>query len=774
MRSRKFITSIPSSSWPAGRNNKLQLISFQNLNKVKNVEKADRIHLGSLIEELKKGRYLIPDFQREFEWQPWDVLDLVKSIFMDYYIGTLLLWKGSKENYRLLSCEPIYAYNGIPDPQHIVLDGQQRLTAIYYAFFQPTKEFPNRAKPMFYFLNITSFLEEDYERAFGYDSLTRKNTKLLADKELQYDQHIFPLGVFKEGTWGTSEWIKEYRDYWQTKSENEKDTTLKNNFRQNADQAKTFKKAIEELFNQYYISYIELDRDIDVPKVCDIFTQINSRGVSLDIFDLLNAILRPKDIYLKKMWQSVKDELEFTDVKKMKIYILQVMSILAQSYCSPKYLYYLVPEAIKSIIGPDGSRNQIVLIASAEEFNVKWEDSVKALRNAIKVLKNPRDFGAIKPDYVPYPSIIPVFAAIKSYVGTIVTPSKLDIQTKIRKWYWASIFTNRYSSSSESASAKDFQDLKKWFTNNDDEPEVIADFSKNYQSIDLLNENPKGSAIYNAIFNLFVINEARDWSTFDLPEYESLDDHHIVPLSKFSEQGGSVINSILNRTPLSEKTNRHVIKNRMPFEYLKEMLDNNDKEKVYDVLSSHLISKKAVSILLRNPFAKSDFNDFLLERHETIINAIENLLIKEKPDVPLDLQALNNQIEIIEFNIRNILTGIGGDDNYKSTTPGHIQEKVDKRIISEIKKHPGQTLEDYDLFSEKLKYFDLSEYFEYIVSKSNWPSFEPIFSSKEALQQRFNQLSHLRNSIRHSREVTSLTRLDGEAAIMWFKHALKC
>jgi uncharacterized protein with ParB-like and HNH nuclease domain len=124
---------------------------------MKNVEKADRIHLGSLLDDLKKGKFVIPDFQREFEWEPWDVLDLIKSIFMDYYIGTLLLWKGSKDNYKMLSCEPIYAFNGTANPEHIVLDGQQRLTAIYYAFFQPNIKFPRKAKPMVYFLNIEHY-----------------------------------------------------------------------------------------------------------------------------------------------------------------------------------------------------------------------------------------------------------------------------------------------------------------------------------------------------------------------------------------------------------------------------------------------------------------------------------------------------------------------------------------------------------------------------------------------------------------------------------------
>jgi len=745
---------------------------------MKNVEKADRIHLGSLIEELKKGHYVIPDFQRDFEWQPWDVLDIVKSIFMDYYIGTLLLWKGNADNFKMLSCEQIYAFNGRADPQHIVLDGQQRLTAIYYAFFQPDIVFPGRAKPMAYFLDITAFLEEDYEKAFKYESLTKKNTTLLKDVKLQYEGHIFPLGIMSEGTWGTTDWIKGYRDYWLEKADiltGESSSKLKNQYLQHAENAKLFKETIEELFNQYYISYIQLDQDIDIAKVCDIFTQINAKGVRLDIFDLLNAILRPKEIFLKKMWNEAEEEISYTDPKKMKIYILQVMSILEQSYCSAKYLYYLVPEAIKTIKEADGKRKQIVLVKSSEEFINRWDKSVTALQKAIKSLKNPRDYGAIQPAFVPYPSIIPAFAALKAFVEASDSLNKLDVQTKIRKWYWASIFTTRYSSSVESTSAKDFQDMKKWFRSDDDEPEVIGDFYNLYRNIDLHYDNYKGSAVYSAIYNLFIINEARDWSTFELPEYDSLDDHHIVPHSLFHEIAGKSINSILNRTPLSSTTNRHIIRNRMPNEYIKEMLTNNDEEKVYKVLSSHLISRKAVEILLRDPFSKQDFDEFLLERLETIRNAIENMLIKETINIPVALQSLNEKIEQVELTIRQLILGKYSDDMdaYKHATPSHIQEKVEKRILSSLKKKPGLKLEYFNSFSERIKFFDVFEYYDLIVSKAGWELFESVFKNKGQLENRFNQLSTLRNCIRHSRDVSAIEKLDGEAAIAWFSETLK-
>ncbi|MFN3849401.1 MAG: DUF262 domain-containing protein [Spirosomataceae bacterium] len=600
---------------------------------MKNVEKADRIHLGSLIEELKKGRYVIPDFQRDFEWEPWDVLDLVKSIFRDYYVGTLLLWKGRKENFNMLSCKPIHGFSGKEDPQHILLDGQQRLTAIHYAFFQPNCAFPRRAKPVAYFLNINLLLDEEYEKAIWYDSLTRKNVNLLADKKLQFENHIFPLGLMKEGSWGTSDWIKEYRDYWQQRKENYTiediafDTAKFDTFISNA---KEFKELIESLFNQYYISYIELDSEIDISKVCDIFTQINSKGVSLDIFDLLNAILRPKEVFLKEMWKRVENELRFTDPKKMKIYILQVMSILEQVYCSSKYLYYLVPESQKLIKKEDGSKELTTLIQSKDEFIEKWDKSVEAIKKAIQVLRNPRDLGAIQPSFIPYPSIIPAFASIKELTNSPEYTDKLNIQRKIKKWYWASIFNNRYSSSVESNAAKDFQDLKKWFADNNAVPEVVSEFEENYHRIDLINSNYKGSAIYNAIFNLFVISEAKDWHTFELPEYENLDDHHIVPISKFRDVVGEQINSVLNRTLLAPTTNRHIIRDRLPNVYLKEMLENNsgDKEKVYQTLKSHSLSEKAVEILLRVPFTKTDFSEFILERQKNIIDTIREKIIE--------------------------------------------------------------------------------------------------------------------------------------------------
>ena len=144
-----------------------------------NSQKPDKFSLGSLFGKLSEGNFVIPDFQRDFEWNPWDISELLKSIFQDYYVGTLLLWKAKKENFQALSCEPIYGFkNESKNPVHIVLDGQQRLTAIYYACFAPEQHFPNRKNRCFFFVNIDLFMGEEYDTAFSYEWDSKSVQKL--------------------------------------------------------------------------------------------------------------------------------------------------------------------------------------------------------------------------------------------------------------------------------------------------------------------------------------------------------------------------------------------------------------------------------------------------------------------------------------------------------------------------------------------------------------------------------------------------------------------
>lgn len=740
---------------------------------MKDAQKPDHVSLNTLINRLKEGRFVIPDFQREFEWRPWDIRELMRSVFLDYYIGSLLLWKGKRENFAALSCEPVYGYGGNASPEYIVLDGQQRLTAMYYAFLAPDLPLPNRSFRAFYFIRVDKFMAEEYDDAFHYDWLTKRWAKVLGNQSNQYAEHLFPLSVVGAGGWDLPNWVQGYEKFWTEKAESAavSGNTAADQFARHAENAKAFGEHLKGITDQYQISYIELDQDLGVDKVCDIFTQINSRGIRLDAFDLVNALLKPKGLQLKHLWRSAAPRLEFVETEKMNVYILQVMSILRQAYCSPKYLYFLLPGQEKPVRDADGTRRKEILVPDINDFEKRWNEAVGALEKAIKLLRHPQEFGAISSNYLPYVSILPIFAALQAHVKTLPANRQLDAQRKIRHWYWASVFTNRYSGSVESTAARDFLDVKAWLDDDIAEPALILEFKSRFKNLELRKETKRGTSVYNGIFNLLVLQGARDWMTGNVPQHGDLDDHHIVPQAWGTKRlQGNLVHTILNRTPLSADTNRNVIRDRLPNAYLPELIASNGEQAVRAILESHFISPAAQAILLRDPFTPDDFESFIAERQRTLQEAIENLLVKERLDLPLQLRELDEKIEQVELNLRSaIVSALDGD---AAQLPSHVVQRAEERIQRAAKKNAALDTERYQTLEGKLEFCDLRELQDTLTGKTLWPSFELRFANKETLNAKFGQLAELRNGIRHSRTVDEITRKEGEAAILWFEQVL--
>ena len=739
---------------------------------MKNAQKPAHITLTGLVNKLREGRYVIPDFQREFEWKPKDISALMRSIFLDYYIGSLLLWKGSARNFDALACEQLHGFRGDDDRSHIVLDGQQRLTAMYYAFFAPDVSLPGRKNPFLYFIRVDRFMDEAYDDAFYYD-WTQRGQNLLDDPIAQFDAHMFPLAVVGKGGWELGNWIQGYDGYWKSKEDEAKES---GNMEQaglasrHAAMGREFGKHLKDITDEFQVAYIELDGDLELDKVCDIFTQINSRGMRLDIFDLINALLRPMGVRLKELWRNAEPSLEFVEAERMNVYVLQVMSILRQAYCSPKYLYYLLPGQHKKVREPDGSLRKQVLVSDVTEFTRLWHEAVHGIEDAIKRLRHPQDYGAISSRYLPYVSILPAFAAAQIAARALPANRQLGAQRKIRRWYWASVFTYRYSGSVESTSARDFLDLKDWFDDEASEPALIAEFEDRFRSLDLRRETRRGYAVYNGIFNLFVLNGARDWMTGAAPQYDDLDDHHIVP-KKWGQENApeSSIDTILNRAPLTAGTNRGAIGERLPNQYLPALIKENGEAAVRAALESHFISPAAFDVLLRDPFTAADYEDFLAERERTISHGIEDLLVKERLDLSPRLRELDVQVESVELRLRGLVRDVLTDGN--AALPSHVAQNIEKRIQSKVKKS-AITGEQYSTLEGRLEYADLRELEGIVTNRGLNPMFASRFGTNEMLAKRFDQLAELRNAIRHTRTVDEVTRLDGEAAVRWFQQIL--
>ncbi len=329
------------------------------------------------------------------------------------------------------------------------------------------------------------------------------------------------------------------------------------------------------------------------------------------------------------------------------------------------------------------------------------------------------------------------------------------------------MFTNRYSGSVESTAARDYQEVQRWFQDDTAEPSLIAESRGRFRLLGLRREIKRGTSVYNGVFNLLVLRGVRDWMTGNVPQHGELDGHHIVSKRWGRDHSlGSTIDTILNRTPLTADTNRNVISDRLPNEYLPELIERNGESTVRATLESHFISPIAFDILRRDPFGPEDFAQFLDERQRTIQAAIEDLLIKERLELTPQLRELDSRIEQIEKAIRAVVADRLGDDD--ELLPQHVRTKIDDRLTAASRRNPTMDESHYQTLGGMLEYADLRELEDAIASKANWERFADLFSTKEQLSNRFNQLGGLRNAIGHSRAVDEVTRMDGEAALSWF------
>src|SRR5690348_12990261 len=93
---------------------------------------AQMMDLGRLLSAVHDGSMALPEFQRDFLWDREDIRELLITVFSGWPAGSLLLLRKGGEFFRL---RPFESSDGLHNPDLIVLDGQQRLTALHQAFY---------------------------------------------------------------------------------------------------------------------------------------------------------------------------------------------------------------------------------------------------------------------------------------------------------------------------------------------------------------------------------------------------------------------------------------------------------------------------------------------------------------------------------------------------------------------------------------------------------------------------------------------------------------
>ena len=410
--------------------------------------------IETILSWVKSDEIAIPEIQRPFVWDATKVRDLMDSLYQGYPIGYLIAWRNP--NVKLKD-------GTTAEGKKILIDGQQRVTALTAAILGD------------------SVINKDYKRVkikIAFNPLEEKFEVL--NTAIERDSSWLPdISKITSGDVDVFNLVETY--------------CAKN---ENIDRKFIFDK-IEYLrkITQKQLGLIELDPDLDIETVTEIFIRINSKGVVLSQADFAMSKIAANESYggtnLRKFIDyfchlavapefyshiiEVDKEFTTTDFfKKMSWLTNEKEDLYDPNYND------LLRVAFTSEFNR-GKLADLVSLLSGRNFETRtYEEEIakqsfatleKGILNFVnetnfkKFLMITKSAGFISPKLIRSQNALN-FAYILYLKLKSQNYNPADIGTYVCKWFVLSILTGRYSGSPESMfdfdikniSSKDFKD----------------------------------------------------------------------------------------------------------------------------------------------------------------------------------------------------------------------------------------------------------------------------------------------------------------------------
>jgi hypothetical protein len=577
--------------------------------------------LKNLILDIDNSRIFLPEFQRDFVWEISKTYDLFDSLIKDIFIGAIIygipsfdiaireidnrkkVTKGKKRpalEIKTITKDEIENINKVGGNFRLVLDGQQRTTSLYRAL-KGTDEV------WFISKNENELINSSFENA--------KLEELLY--EISGEQDAERLSIKVSDVWEMElndfdeEEVKENfffkTAYYQTYC-NDEGFELKSEFKK----YRNLKKKIADLFkSEKLLSFYLLDMNLE--KFVVFFERSNTRGVQLNFIDILAAKLYTGNF-------NLKEKIKFFEQSNPTINLIPEIIVRAVAYLKSN------PKEI--------NRNYILTSLTADDFNKWWDKLCDSYKIVLDYLYDNNYI--ISQDWMPYENmLIPLMNYLNEIGGDFhkMTESQKRF---IEFWYWNSVFSLRYSGSSNERIIEDSNILIHISKN---KKITSASYFNKLTKIQILNVediysfNKKVNAVYKGILNIINYNNKGllNWNNdAKLSLNSSIEDHHIFPKSYLNnllqnENDKDLIDCVANRTLIPKLLNIK-ISDQTPSEYLKEIEKSNPT-----------LSKSLNNHLIPIEITKGDYDEefliFLELRATSIFEIIEKLLITQRDNI---------------------------------------------------------------------------------------------------------------------------------------------
>jgi hypothetical protein len=526
--------------------------------------------LKDLLTEIHNRSTALPDFQRDFVWEPSATQELIVSIANNYPAGSILRVRDAKRVFAAREFEGAPALDGAKHT-FLVLDGQQRLTSLYQAFYGIGEHR--------YFLDLGKLRDgADFDEAIFHVRATTKWARFREEFEVQAKELLLPLSVLKEGAGGFGKWGRKVARQLSDKERIALEDALD-----------VMEEKWIRTIDDYHFPVVTLSDKTEPDALCTIFETLNRTGVKLGVFELLTARFWSAEINLRALWAAALERHPLLGLYEVDpYYVLQAVSL----NCTRR--------------APSCKRSD-VLNLRVEDIREWWDAVVNGFVRGIELLRD--DCKVLASRWMPYQTMLPPLAAVLARTEGVKGPSIGANREKLRRWFWCSVFGQVYENAPNSKSAKDVVEIEAWLGGGGP-PESVT--SLRFDPTTLRDVTPRQRSVYRGVICLVLANGARDFHTrsvitAQMMADEGIDDHHLFPANFLAKQGITLKRQqdcVLNRTLIDRTTNQS-IQDRAPSKYLAEIRGTANFP-FDEVLDSHCLPYDASS-----PIWRDDFEAFL-------------------------------------------------------------------------------------------------------------------------------------------------------------------
>jgi hypothetical protein len=595
---------------------------------------STKASLNDLLREIKEGKIQLPDFQRGWVWDDDHIRDLLVSIARAFPIGAVMLLEAGGE--VRFETRPI---EGLEDkvpkgraPEKLILDGQQRLTTLTQALVLEEAVRTTTAKgkkiKRHYYFDINKAVDAPHaldEAIVAVDENRQVRSNFgrdvdldLSTTEMECRQLYFPCNQIMSS------------DAWEA--------TL---HRVAPDQFGTymaFRGQVLGPFRAYQLPVIQLKKETSKEAVCLVFEKVNTGGVQLSVFELITASYAADGYNLRDDWFGSKVRNVESRQERMERDAL-LKDIAATEFLqaiSLMHTYELRQAEVAA--GKTGKQVRPVSAKRADVLQLplmawqQWADELEeGFRNVARFLRKECFYNRRE---LPYSTQLVPLAAVLTHLDDRWREPR--IYDKLARWFWCGVLGELYGGAVETRMANDFEELLRWFEDDEAVPRTVRDANFQPDRFDTL--RTRLSAAYKAVSVLVLREGSRDWfwkaTIRDLDADEiALDIHHIFPRDWCEKHRISRdrYDSILNKTPISYKANRKV-GGEAPSRYLRRIQQEKqvalDDAAMDELLASHALSPE----LLR----QDEFDAFLEDRRRRLSRLVETAMGKPVVQVPED------------------------------------------------------------------------------------------------------------------------------------------